>query len=266
MSVGALGAVASIVVVAGIAAMFMGSSSEPPVTPASALAPAADVPAFVDRPAAPAVATTFAYTPEPVAIAADSRRSGVAAYNTGNVEGSIASFLNATEANPDDPETLNNLGQALVRAGRPSDAIPHFDRAIGLAGGVWSYRFNRARAFAELKQWPRAVADYRDAAKLFPEDYATQFNLAKALQANGDLGGAITAFQRAITLAPGQADFHLSLGLAQEAAQRPRDAATSYRAFLELEPASPDAERVRGRIAQLEGTAPPATVVPATTP
>ena len=195
-------------------------------------------PAGEDPPAAPVVAV-------------DGTRAGVMAYRAGNVSGAITELRAVVEANPTSADALNALGQALVREKRASEAIPYFDRAIDRSPGTWTYHFNRARASAELQDWPAAITAYRRAATLFPEDYATQFNLARALQANGDLEDAIDAFQRAVVLAPGQPDFLLSLGTAQEAARRPDDAAASYRKYLELEPASPDAEKIRDRIARL---------------
>ena len=184
-------------------------------------------------------------------VAADGTRAAVNSYRNGNVAGAIAELTAVVDANPTSADALNDLGQALVRAKRPSDAIPYFDRAIARSPETWAYHFNRARASAELQDWPGAIAGYRRAAALFPEDYATQFNLARALQANGDLADAVDAFQRAVVLAPGQPDFLLSLGTAQEAARRPAEAAASYRKYLELQPASPDAEKIKDRIARL---------------
>ena len=71
---------------------------------------------------------------------------------------------------PDDSEAQNNLGQILVRLGRAKDALPHFDAAIEIDGERWSYRFNRARAYGLLNMWEQAVAEYRVAANLFPDD------------------------------------------------------------------------------------------------
>lgn len=246
--------VAGCLVLGGLAAMLSGGSADETRAQPTPSAPTA---ASAPRPApAAAQPQPTSGSPEPVVASLDVRRSGVAAYNQGNLDAAMTEFSNAVEANPDDAEAHNNLGQVLVRRGRAREAITHFDRAIAIAADRWAYHFNRARAYGELKQWPRTIAGYRDAAGLFPEDYATQFNLGKALQANGDLPSAITAYQRAIELAPGQADFHLSLGLAFEAAQRPRDAAAAYKHFLELEPESPQAEKVKARIAMLEGTPP----------
>ena len=74
----------------------------------------------------------------------------------------------------------------------------------------------------------------------------------EALQANGEMDAAIQGFERAIALAPGQPDFHLSHGLALEAARRPREATVAYRNFLDLAPESPDADKVKAKIAMLE--------------
>jgi tetratricopeptide (TPR) repeat protein len=182
----------------------------------------------------------------------DLSRGGIAAYTKGDVAGSIAQFTEAVEADANNAQALNNLGQALVRAGRAREAIPHFDRAIALSSDTWTYHFNRAKAHGDLQEWPRAIASYRQAADLFPQDYATAFNLARALQANGDLGGAIEEFQRAINLAPSEPDFPLALAYALETAGRPPDAVSAYKRFLELQDSGPVAERVKQRIQELE--------------
>jgi tetratricopeptide (TPR) repeat protein len=210
----------------------------------------------VSSPAPFAARASSAGSPRAVADASlfksmDVSRDALAAYDRGDQAASLAQFQAAVDADPNNPDALNNLGQLLVRTGRARDAIPYFDRAIQVAGTVWAYRFNRARAYAQLEQWSIAIAGYRDAGRLFPDDYVTEFNLAKALQAHGDLEAAITGFERAIALAPGQADFHLSHGLALEAARRPAAAAAAYRRYLELEEAAPAAEKIKERIAAL---------------
>lgn len=239
------------IVLCGVGALVVGRSSNV----AAEVTPTATHVAAPSSGAPPpsSAARGVPLVPEAAIAAIDASRAGIAAYNSGDVAGSVQEFTAAVQANPENAAALNNLGQVLVRSGRAAEAIPYFDRAIGVSGATWSYHFNRARAYGEMNAWPQAIAGYRDAAGLFPEDYATQFNLAKALQANGDLPEAIDAFERAIALAPGQADFHLAHGFALEAAQRSRDAAAAYRRFLELEPSSPEAEKIKARISQLEG-------------
>jgi tetratricopeptide (TPR) repeat protein len=106
--------------------------------------------------------------------------------------------------------------------------------------------------------WRQAIAGYTEAARLFPDDYVTQFNLARARQADGDLPGALEAYAKATELAPGQADFHVWYGLALEQSGKRPEAAVEYRRFLELDPNASEAEKVRGRLSEL-GDAPAAS-------
>ena len=198
---------------------------------------------------APQPATS--YQPAAVFAAGEDAREGIAAYNSGDMSAAVAQFTSAVEHDPNNAAALNNLGQVLVRTGRAREAIPYFDRAIAIADGVWSYHFNRARAYGELKEWRQAIAGYQEAARLFPDDYVTQFNLGRALQADGDLAGAIEAYARASELAPGQADFHLWHGQALDQIGRTGDAAVEYRRFLELDPNASQAEKVKERLTAL---------------
>jgi tetratricopeptide (TPR) repeat protein len=231
------------VLTAGVAVQIGTSSASP--TPAASAAPAAA--ARIQAGRQPQIDGS-----SDTENSMDLSRGGVAAYAQGDVAGSTGQFLEAVHADPRNAQALNNLGQALVRAGRAGEAIPYFDQAIAVSAGVWTYHFNRAKAYGELKDWSRAVAGYREAAGLFPQDYATAFNLARALQASGDLRAAIAEFQRAINLAPGEPDFPLALAYALESAGRPSDALSAYRRFLELQDSGPTAEKVRQRIEELE--------------
>lgn len=246
---GRLAAAGAAVVVCGIAvAVLAGSKGEPSLVPPTTAA----VPR--GRPTPPGRGRDF-LVPAREFAAVDASRSGVAAYTAGDLAAAITQFTVAAEADPNNADALNNLGQALVKAGRAREAIPYFDRAIVASESVWAYHFNRARAYAELKEWGQAVAGYTDAARLFPDDYVTQFNLAKARQADGDLAGAVQGYARAVELAPGQADFHLWYGQALDGSGRPVEAAAAYRRFLELEPQASQAEKVKARLAQLDNGA-----------
>ena len=186
---------------------------------------------------------------------ADAARAGIAAYKGGDVAAAVTQFTAAVEHDPNNAEALNNLGQALARSGRAREAIPYFDRAINIENGVWSYHFNRAKAYGDLKDWGQATTGYTEAARLFPDDYVTQFNLAKALQAKGDVPAALQAYAKAAELAPGQADFHLWYGQALDQSGKRQEAAAEYRTFLELDPSASQAEKVKARLSEL-GEAP----------
>jgi Flp pilus assembly protein TadD len=52
---------------------------------------------------------------------------------------------------------------------------------------------------------------YRHAVALFPDDFATHYNLGRALHVWGDDRAAIAPYLKAVALAPGEPSFYLSL-------------------------------------------------------
>ncbi len=199
-----------------------------------------------------------ARTPGPAPLP-DPQFMGNVAYHEGDYQAAYERYSEAVARNPNDAESLSNCGQALVRLGRPSEAVPLFERAIALNRRRWAYHFNLGHACGLLAQWDRAVEEYRTALELFPDDYVTEYNLGMALHKRGDEAIAIEHFRRAIELAPTEADFYLSLGISSERLGRIADALEGYRRYLELAPASETAGKVRARIDTLAGAAPAET-------
>lgn len=237
--------------VLGLGGLWMarGESPEParavtraPADPLAARRVAAPTPQPESAPAAPATHRYF----EPSSQAA-------IAYDSGDFSASLEQYQAAVEKNPQDAESLSNLGQVLVRLGKVEEALPYFERAIALIPQRWAYRFNQARALGLLNRWDEAIASYREAQRLFPNDYATAFNLGQALHRKGDEAGAVTEYRKAIALDPNDPTFRMALGTSLERLQQPREAAAAYGDYLRLAPAAPDAPQVRERIAQLTG-------------
>jgi Flp pilus assembly protein TadD len=185
----------------------------------------------------------------------DAPAEAAVAYQAGDLPSALKHYQDAVERNPQDAESLSNLGQVLVKLNRVGEALPYFDRAIALIPDRWAYTFNRARALGLLGRWPEAVTEYRRAQALFPDDYVTTFNLALALRRLGDHEAAVAEFQKAIELEPTDASFRMALGSTYERLRKPAEAAAAYEEALRLAPEAPDADIVRGRIKQLRGAA-----------
>jgi tetratricopeptide (TPR) repeat protein len=245
-----LGVGVGVVLLAGVAiALTSGSSSS--ASPAKAASRSAATSHSKSTDSAPKNTTGADAPPPDEVTSADFSHTGLAAYNSGDLASAEAKLKAAIEADGQNAEALNNLGQVLVRAGKAKEAIAYFDRAIAISDGVWAYHFNRARAYAQMQEWPQAIDGYTDAVRLFPGDYVTHFNLAKAREASGDLPGAVESYGKAVELAPSQGEFQLWYGRALDRSGRQQDAAAAYRRFLELEPDAPQAEKVKARLAQL---------------
>ena len=187
---------------------------------------------------------------------AESKIAGYAAYSAGNLDAALASFQQAVEQNPEDPEARNNLAQVLVRLNRPGDALMHLDEAIQLDGTKWAYRFNRARAYAQLNRLSDAATEYRVASNMFPDDYATQYNLGLVLLKSKQYLDAVQALERAVALAPSEPSFLISLGTAYVAIERPDRAKATFEQFLEMAPDDPEAPRVKALIQALNESQP----------
>ena len=69
-----------------------------------------------------------------------------------------------------------------------------------------------------------------------------------ALHRKGDEQAAIPEFQKAIELAPGEASFHVSLGISLEAAGRVDEAVAEFKRYLEMEPSADDAAQLKEHV------------------
>ena len=253
-----LGAGLTVVALTGIAGVWVlaPKATSPIVTrsavdPLAARRPAVEAP----KPKAPAKKER-PYT--------DASGFGYESYQAGDFESALKHYQDAVARNPKDAESLSNLGQVLVRLGRPVDALPYFDRAVELNPDRWAYVFNRARAAALLERWTEAIDGYHRAQQLFPGDYATTYNLALTLHKSGNEEAAVVEYQKAIELSPEDGLFRRALAMSLERLNRRSDAAAAYAEYLRLTPNAPDADKVRERIALLtqgSGAAPKETKV-----
>jgi Flp pilus assembly protein TadD len=178
---------------------------------------------------------------------------GAAAYEAGDLATSLAKFQAAIESNPQDTDSLSNLGQVLVKMNRTADAIPYLTRAVSLAPDRWAYQFNLARALGLVGRLDESILGYRTAQQLFPNDYVTTFNLALSLHKRGDEAAAVEQYQKAITLQPEDASFRKALAISFERLQKHAEAASAYEEYLRLSPDAVDADKVRTRITELTG-------------
>jgi Flp pilus assembly protein TadD len=189
----------------------------------------------------------------------DSTRSVPPAFTSGDFSSARLAYERTLLERPDDAETMNSLGELLVRLHRVDEAFVRFERAVAIAPNKSTYHFNLARAAAELGHLDRAAGEYRQAVRLYPADYAAQYNLGMALHKKGDDEAAIPEFQKAIASAPGEATFHASLAVSLEKVGRIADAVREYHNYLQMDPAAPGAQQLKAHVELLSaGLAKPA--------
>jgi len=236
----AVGAVASLVLLAGVVVMMDGRLSQD--TGGRPAASRAGSPARISIPTVHPTPQGELMSP---ATVADSVRLGSAAFTSGDFESAKIRYQQALQKKADDAEALNGLGLVLEREGQIDDALAQFTRAAAVAPDHWAYRFNLAHALGQAGKWNGAVDEYRAASQLFPDDYATQYNLALAIHKKGDDADAIPEFRKAIALAPREPSFHLALAMSLEKTGKTADAAQEYQQYLDMAPYAADAEKLR---------------------
>ena len=158
----------------------------------------------------------------------------------------------ALRENPDNVAALENLGVALIQLNEPAKAIVHLERAARLAPDQWGTQFHLARAHAQMGHWSEAAAALQAARAQKPEDFVTSFDLALALHRSGNDEAAIDEYRRAIALGPRDGTFYRSLAISLQRTHRYADAVRAYQDYLRLSPDASDAEQITQRIARLQ--------------
>jgi tetratricopeptide (TPR) repeat protein len=95
---------------------------------------------------------------------------------------------------------------------------------------------NLGSALYDKGQVDEAIASYRKAIELDPQDAKAPNNLGEVLRAKGQLDEAIACYHKALDLDPKLAPVHSNLGLALRAKGRLDEAVACYRKAIELDP------------------------------
>ena len=159
----------------------------------------------------------------------------------------------ALQRDPLDADALYDTGRFLIRLGRFEEALAPLRQAALMRTDRWPQAFTLAYACALGRHWPEAVAGFRRARVLSPNDAVTSYDLALAHQKLGDYQGAAQEYAAAIALAPSAAAPRLGLAISLDRQGRAAEARAAYEQALHLMPEGPDADRVRARVRWLEG-------------
>ena len=170
-------------------------------------------------------------------------------------ENALAAQAVASATLRDDPDNvvaLGNMGMALLRLHDPATALPLFEHAARVAPEQWQVQFNLARAQAQLGRWKDAAASLQAARSLKPDDYATAVNLAISLHRSGDDERAIDEYRRAIGINSHDGLLLRGLAISQQRTKRTADAIHAYQEYLRLVPDATDTRQITERIGELQ--------------
>lgn len=120
----------------------------------------------------------------------------------GDHAGALAAFAGAAALRPDDADALANHALALLRAGRPHDAVAVAERALALAPHHDVAAANRGHALLASGDASGAAAAFALLLRRSPQLPDALVGMALAQRMLGRIGGALAAVDRALTLAP----------------------------------------------------------------
>jgi serine/threonine-protein kinase len=184
--------------------------------------------------------------------------------------GAIAEFREAIRLDPHDAVYHFNLGIALSKQGKPDEAIAEYREAIRLdpdwssprdnlgallsrQGALAGGHINRGNALKNEGKLDEAIAEYREAIRLKPDDAQSFCELAHALRRAGRMDEAAAAARAAIRLNPDYFWGHQLLAWALLGKEDWDGAAAGYREALRLKPDSSAAHRELGEALRRKG-------------
>ncbi len=197
------------------------------------------------------------------------RNLGMAYINRKQYEKGITHMWAAIRIKPE-PRAYNNIGVALVRMGKPEQAIPYYERALELSPDYARARYNLGRllftkhlygeaaecfrkvidrepdnadahyylafSLAEMRQVDEAITAYRQTVQVDPRYYLAHYNLGVLLNAQGDASAAVEEFEAAIRINPSYVNAHHNLGGAFDSLDRIDEAIAEYEEAIRLNP------------------------------
>ena len=173
---------------------------------------------------------------------------GEALIHAGRLREGIAQYEEALRLKPDDAQIHYNLGLAFAEAGEGAAAIPHYETAVRLAPKDAKVHNNLALALAAAGQFEPALAHAALAARLMPDNAEMRYNHALYLDGAGRMPEAVAEYEAALRLRPDYAEAHNNLGNAFLQLGRLPEAVAHYEQTLRLRPDSTEARSNLGLV------------------
>ena len=148
---------------------------------------------------------------------------------------------------------FNNLGVALLQAGRLGDALESFEQATRLAPDFAEARQNAGIVLNRLRRLDEASESFQHALRLTPDAVESLVGLASVFYQQSRFDEAITTSRRALELKPDHAEAHNNLGQMLLETGQTEAALAEYGRSLLLKPDYADAHWNRGLLLLLLG-------------
>ena len=133
-------------------------------------------------------------------------------------------------------DTMLNLGQELVRAGKPAEALPVLQQAVSETPDYSPAHFNLGVAFNAAGRKEEAIDQFAAAIKLRPDYFEAQSAMALTLLETGRSFGAVEHFRAAAGIRPDLVSVRRDLGNALMRVEKRSEAIAEYQRALQIDP------------------------------
>jgi Tfp pilus assembly protein PilF len=154
-------------------------------------------------------------------------------------------FRRALEFNCDDPDVLNNLGNAIWHQGRSPEAMAYFLRAYQFKPDDFGILNNLGIVLWEQNKPDRATEFYRRALQLQPESFDTKMNLGVSLSDLGHFDEALVWLRGSVRQRPHSAEAWDNVGMTLARQGHWDEAMRCYDEAIRLRPDFGEARRNR---------------------
>jgi len=153
----------------------------------------------------------------------------------------IALYQDCAVKSPGKARSQNNLGAALVRHGRLSEAVVQFRNALAIKYDYADAHYNLGNALARQGDLEQAIHHFRESLRLEPKRLKALNNLGVALVLQGRYREAMDYLQAALKINPSDADVNSNIGFALMKQGDPEGAVQHLSRALEIDPNHVDA-------------------------
>ncbi|MEE4263998.1 MAG: tetratricopeptide repeat protein [Desulfobacteraceae bacterium] len=160
----------------------------------------------------------------------------------------ITLYRDSAAKSPGKARPQNNLGAALSRQDRFSEAIERYQAALGIEPEYADAHYNLGYALSKTGKLDEGLAHFREAVRIKPKRVKYLNNLGVALALTGSYAAAIGHLEEALKINPSDADAHNNLGLVFKKQGDLNAAMQHFSSALALDPRNPAALNNRGVI------------------
>ena len=195
---------------------------------------------------------TYNLERNPAAPAANNNL-GNALLRRGRISEAATQYEEALRLQPDFAEVHNNLANIDSQNGRAREALFHYYEALRLNPSYSQARNGLGNLLAQMGQTGPAIEQFKLALEESPWNVGAHNNYANTLMSLGQYAEAEAHLREALRIEPGFADAHSNLGNVFLHTGRMDQAVAAYRQALKLNPGFPEANNNLGNALVMKG-------------